>query len=103
MSSRSLAATDDTPQQQPQPQQRHTPLWRNRDFLLIIGGQMVSEAGTQVSHLAFPLLMLLLTSSPSQAGLMGALRAVPYVALALPAGALVDRWNRRVVMVVCDT
>jgi predicted MFS family arabinose efflux permease len=64
---------------------------------------MVSEAGTQVSHLAFPLLMLLLTNSPTQAGLMGALRAVPYVALALPAGALVDRWNRRVVMVVCDT
>jgi MFS family permease len=84
-------------------QQRSTPLWRNRDFLLIIGGQMVSEAGTQVSHLAFPLLMLLLTNSPSQAGLMGALRAVPYVVLALPAGALVDRWNRRLVMVVCDT
>jgi MFS family permease len=104
LSNHSPAATDRTPQPQQQPpRQRHTPLWRNRDFLLIIGGQMVSEAGTQVSHLAFPLLMLLLTNSPSQAGLMGALRAVPYVALALPAGALVDRWNRRVVMVVCDT
>lgn len=105
MSSHSPAATDRTPEERPHQrlQQRQSPLWRNRDFLLIIGGQMVSEAGTQVSHLAFPLLMLLLTNSPTQAGLMGALRAVPYVALALPAGALVDRWNRRIVMVVCDT
>jgi predicted MFS family arabinose efflux permease len=101
LSSHSPATTDSTSQQKQQ--QRQSPLRHNRDFLLIIGGQMVSEAGTQVSHLAFPLLMLLLTNSPSQAGLMGALRAVPYVALALPAGALVDRWNRRVVMVVCDT
>lgn len=96
LSSRETFASDRTPQQ------RQTPLWRNRDFLLIIGGQAVSEAGTQISHLAFPLLMLLLTHSPSQAGLMGALRAIPYVVLALPAGALVDRWNRRVVMLVCD-
>src|SRR5689334_5528293 len=79
-----------------------TPLWRNRDYLLIASGQAVSDVGTQISHLAFPLL-LLLTSSPAQAGLAGALRAVPYVLMALPAGALVDRWNRRTVMLLCDT
>lgn len=80
-----------------------TPLWRNRDYLLIASGQAVSDVGTQVSHLAFPLLLLLLTNSPAQAGLAGALRAVPYVLMALPAGALVDRWNRRTVMLLCDT
>ena len=78
------------------------PLWRNREFLLLEGGQTVSDLGTQISHLAFPLLVLAMTGSPAQAGLVGTLRALPYFLLALPAGALVDRWNRRTVMLVCD-
>lgn len=79
------------------------PLWRNREFILLDAGQAVSDIGTQVSHLAFPLLVLALTRSPAQAGLVGTLRAAPYFLLALPAGALVDRWNRRTVMIVCDS
>jgi MFS family permease len=79
------------------------PLWRNRDFICIASGQAVSDAGTQISHLAFPLMLLLLTGSPAQAGLAGALRTIPYFLMALPAGALVDRWNRRTVMLLCDT
>ena len=79
------------------------PLWRNREFVLLEGGQSISDAGTQVSDLAFPLLVLALTGSPAQAGLVGTLRAAPYFLLALPAGALVDRWNRRTVMLVCDS
>lgn len=79
------------------------PLWRNRDFVFIASGQAVSDAGTQISHLAFPLMLLLLTGSPALAGLVGALRTIPYFLMALPAGALVDRWNRRTVMLLCDT
>ncbi|HEU5349088.1 MAG TPA: MFS transporter [Ktedonobacterales bacterium] len=79
------------------------PLWRNREYLLIEGGAMISGLGTQISHLAFPLLVLALTGSPAQAGLVGTLRAMPYLLLALPAGALVDRWNRRTVMLLCDS
>src|SRR5579885_1992667 len=79
------------------------PLWRNRDFLLITGGQAVSLMGSQVSQLAFPLLMLALTHSPAQAGFMAAVRGLPFALLCLPAGALVDRWNRKRVMILCDT
>ncbi len=78
------------------------PLWRNRDFLLVWSGQTVSALGSSVSGIAFPLLILALTNSPAQAGIAGALRALPYVLLSLPAGALVDRWNIRKVMVLCD-
>jgi MFS family permease len=78
-------------------------LWRNRDFLLLWSGQAVSNIGTQVSQLAFPLLVLFLTHSPAQAGIVGALRALPYVILSLPVGALIDRWDRKRVMVVCDS
>lgn len=78
-------------------------LWRNRDFVLLWSGQAVSSVGTQVSQLAFPLLILALTRSPALAGLLGAARLVPYLLLSLPAGALVDRWNRKRVMIACDT
>ncbi len=81
---------------------RPTPLWRNRDYLLLWGGQLISLTGTNVSQVAFPLLTLALTHSAAQAGLVAAARGAPLVALMLPAGALVDRWNRRRVMIVCD-
>ncbi len=81
---------------------RAVPLWRNRDFLLLWTGQIVSSFGTQVSQLAFPLLMLAITGSPAQAGLLGALRALPFTILGLPVGALVDRWDRRRTMVLSD-
>jgi MFS family permease len=77
-------------------------LWHNRDWVLLWSGQLVSVAGTQVSQLAYPLLVLLLTRSPAQAGFLSAARTIPYLLLGLPAGALVDRWNRKRVMIVCD-
>lgn len=79
------------------------PLWRNRDYLLLRFGETVSEFGSQASALALPLLILATTGSPAQAGLLGGLRGAAYLLFGLPAGALVDRWNRRVVMVVSDT
>ena len=82
--------------------QRPIRLWRNRNFLLLWSGQMVSQTGTGISQLAFPLLMLALTHSPAQAGFVGALRGLSFIVLSLPAGALVDRWNRKRVMIVCD-
>jgi MFS family permease len=78
-------------------------LWRNHEYLLLWSGQAVSLIGTQVSQLAFPLLILALTHAPVQAGIAGALRALPYLFLSLPAGALVDRWNRKRVMMLCDS
>ena len=82
---------------------RVKPLWRNRDYLLLLSGQAVSSVGSQVSLVAFPLLILTLTHSPAEAGLMTALRALPYAFLCLPAGALVDRWNRKRVMLLADS
>src|ERR1051326_3397613 len=78
------------------------PLWHNRDYLLLWGGQLLSTIGTQVSQLAFPLLVLALTFSPAQASIVAALRSLPFAVLCLPAGALVDRWDRRNVMALCD-
>ena len=81
---------------------QHIPLWRNRDYMLLWSGQIVSSVGTRISQLAFPLLVLALTHSPAQAGLIAALRGLPYALFILPAGAMVDRWNRKRVMILCD-
>ncbi|HEV2235963.1 MAG TPA: MFS transporter [Ktedonobacterales bacterium] len=81
---------------------RPRPLWLNRDYMLLWSGQTVSSVGTGVSRLAFPLLVLDLTNSAAQAGIVGALEALPYLLLSLPVGALIDRWDRKRVMILCD-
>lgn len=80
---------------------RHT-LWRNRDYLLLWCGQAISTVGNSVSDLAFPLLVLATTGSPVQAGLVGALNTLVSALIALPAGVMVDRWDRKRVMLYCD-
>jgi MFS family permease len=80
--------------------QSAVPLRRNRDFLLLWGGEVVSTLGSQVSLLAFPLLVLATTHSPAKAGLVGFANQVPVLALYLPAGVLVDRHDRRTIMIV---
>src|SRR5712692_1608534 len=67
---------------------RPTPLWRNRDYILLWSGQTISNIGSGVSQLAFPLLVLALTNSPAQAGITGALRGLPYFIFTLPGGAM---------------
>jgi MFS family permease len=76
--------------------------WRHRNFLLLWTGQLISSIGTGVSSLAFPLLALALSGSPAQAGFVAALNQAPYFLLALPAGVLVDRWDRKRAMLVCE-
>lgn len=84
------------------PAPRRAPLWRNRDYLLLWSGQGVSVLGSQVSGIALPLLVLALTGSAAQAGFVSAAFGLPYLLVGLPAGALVDRWDRKRVMILCD-
>src|SRR5260370_7257789 len=69
-------------------------LWLNRDFMLLWSGQVVSNVGTQVSTLAFPLLILALTGSPAQAGFSGALPALPLLIFSPPARDPFHPWDR---------
>jgi len=85
---------------------RHSPtatrLWQHRDYMLLWSGQVVSTLGSSATSLIYPLLILALTESPGAAGVASALRALPYLLFSLPVGALIDRWDRRRVMIVCD-
>jgi MFS family permease len=78
-------------------------LWRNRNFLILISGQGISLTGTQMTQVTLPLLLLSLTHSPAIAGFISAIGALSLLIFCLPAGALVDRWDRKKVMMICDT
>ena len=70
--------------------------------MLLWTGQAVSVLGSRVSSIAYPLLVLALTRSPAQAGLVGFAGTLPYLLFQLPAGGLVDRWNRKRTMIACE-
>jgi hypothetical protein len=78
------------------------PLRRNREFLLLQAGQLLSSAGTESTSIAYPLLVLSVTGSAARAGVVSFARTLPWALLALPAGVLADRWNRRRLMVAAD-
>jgi predicted MFS family arabinose efflux permease len=81
---------------------RSASLRGNRDFVLLLSGQGMSTLGSKACSLAYPLLALELTHSPARAGVLGFVSGLPILLIQLPAGALVDRWDRKRVMIVCD-
>ncbi len=79
-----------------------TPLRRNRDFLLLQAGELLSTFGSAMSTIAYPLLALALTGSAAEAGYVGAIQFAPVVLLSAAAGVASDRFDRRKLMIVSD-
>ena len=79
-----------------------TPLWRNRDFMLLQSGQLLSTFGSNVSRIAYPLLTLAVTHSAAKAGYVGAVIFLPLLVFSLPAGVAADRVDRRALMIASD-
>ena len=75
------------------------PLHRNRDFRLLQIAGLLSSGGSQITAIAYPLLVLALTGSPARAGIVGFARLAGMAAFTLPAGVAADRWKRRRLMI----
>ncbi|MFF3784296.1 MFS transporter [Streptomyces sp. NPDC001933] len=78
-------------------------LWRDADFRRLWVGQTVSQLGEHASLVILPLIAVL--TLDADAGRLGTLRAVgqmPILLFSLLAGAWVDRWRTRTVMVLAD-
>ncbi|MEU6666056.1 MFS transporter [Streptomyces sp. NPDC046727] len=78
-------------------------LWRDGDFRSLWVGQTASQLGEHASLVVLPLFAVLTLNAG--AGQLGALRAVgqaPILLLSLFAGAWVDRWRARTLMVLTD-
>jgi MFS family permease len=75
------------------------PLHRNRDFLLLQTGLLLSSGGSQITAIAYPLLVLTLTGSAAKAGIVAFVRLFAMAVFALPAGLAADHWSRRRLMI----
>ncbi|MCU1615859.1 MAG: Major facilitator superfamily permease [Frankiales bacterium] len=82
---------------------RPATLWRHRDFRQLWAAETVSQVGTQVTQLALPVVAVtLLAATPFEMGVLTALETAAFLLIGLPAGAWVDRWRRRRVLVAND-
>ena len=79
-----------------------TPLRRNRDFVLLQSGQLLSTFGSNMSRIAYPLLALAVTHSAAKAGYVGGVQFAPYVLVGLAAGIATDRLERRRLMIASE-
>ncbi|MFD5414272.1 MFS transporter [Streptomyces nojiriensis] len=78
------------------------PLRRNKDFTVFWLGQALSVLGGSVSMLALPLLVLHATGSIVQMGLVTVVSSATSIGAGIFAGYVVDRVDRRRLMIVCD-
>jgi MFS family permease len=77
-------------------------LGRDRNFLVFWGTQTFSVLGDSFSLIAFPLLMLEATGSLLQMGLLTSVMAAGSLSMGLVGGAIVDRFDRRRLLIACD-
>ena len=68
-----------------------------------LAARTVAMAGNALTLVALPILVYRLTGSAALTAAIAALETAPYLVLGLPAGALVDRWNRRHVLTLAGT
>jgi MFS family permease len=75
----------------------------HRDFRHLWAAETVSQVGTQVTLLALPVVAVtVLAATPLQMGFLTALETAAFLVIGLPAGAWVDRWRRKRVLVTAD-
>lgn len=73
-----------------------------RGLRLLLSSAAVSITGDGVLLAAAPLMAASLTRDPFQVGLVASATYAAWIVVGLPAGALVDRWDRRRVMLSAD-
>jgi MFS family permease len=78
------------------------PLRRNRDFTLLWTGQATSTLGSQISTIAYPLLILVTTGSAAEAGIVASAAMIGMLVFLLPAGVTADRYPRKRIMVIAS-
>jgi MFS family permease len=78
------------------------PLWRMRNFAIFWTAQTLSAAGDSFAYIAVPLLVLRATGSVAQMGLLTGVAGAAAVCAGLGAGVLVDRVDRRSLLIWCD-
>ena len=74
-----------------------------KTFLILWSTQSLSQLGSAMTGVALTLWLYEKTGSALQTALLAVCSYVPYVVMSIFAGALSDRWDKKKVMLVCDT
>lgn len=90
-------STDSTPPTAV-PASKHD-LWSFPNYRLLWTGTLLTQTGSWMQQVAQGWLVLQLTNSPLALGMVGFVRGMPTLLLSLPGGVLVDRFDRRKLLV----
>src|SRR5437899_11976776 len=71
-------------------------------FAAFAGSVGLGGLGDEVARLALPLLILDLTHSITAAATLRVVQSIPYIVFGAPAGALIDRADKRRLLIACD-
>lgn len=96
----SKAADPETPEPPPASEPARKPLGRN--FSKLLAASAISNIGDGVLSAAFPLVVASITRDPVLVAGATVAQTLPWFVLALVSGALVDRMDRRRVMIITD-
>lgn len=80
-----------------------TRLWNHRPYLIWLVSDTTKDLGAGLASFALPLIALMATGEPAQAGVIAAVGAIATLVLALYGGLLADRHSRIRLMVLCST
>jgi MFS family permease len=79
---------------------RRFPALTSRDYVLFLLGQFISVIGTWMQNTAQSYLAYRISGRPLDLGLIGFASTLPTLLLALPAGVLVERWDKRKTVII---
>ena len=82
---------------------RRFPALASRDFVIFLVGQFVSVIGTWMHNTAQPYLAYRISGRPLDLGIIGFATTLPTLLLALPAGVLVERWDKRKTVIISQS
>jgi predicted MFS family arabinose efflux permease len=75
---------------------------RDRSLLALVGAELISRLGSQLTNLALPWFVLVTSGSPTRMGVVFAVELVPFVLFGIPAASVVDRLGPRATMWLSD-
>lgn len=74
----------------------------SRPFLIMWFGQAVSLIGTGISRFALMIFAWEITEQATAITLAGVMSMLPAITIGIFAGTFVDRWNRKIILIVSD-
>src|SRR5512141_1903265 len=79
------------------------PALASRDYNLFLIGQFISVIGTWMQNTAQPYLAYRISGRPLDLGLIGFATTLPTLFLALPAGVLIEHWDKRRTVIILQS